>query len=83
MHCSRERLSAAVRFAGAQDTFTQASGVWSGKVSSARVQLNPGATNGAVGWYEDEVDEWIHNRIRVAHKAERGASVTAEAAGTA
>jgi len=49
----------------------------------ARVQLNPGATNGAVGWYEDEVDEWIHNRIRVAHKAERGASVTAEAAGTA
>ena len=32
-----------------------------------RVRLNPEAGNtGAVGWYEDEVDEWIHSRIRVA-----------------
>lgn len=33
-----------------------------------RVQLNPDATgiNVAVGWLEDEVDEWIHNRIRLA-----------------
>jgi predicted DNA-binding transcriptional regulator AlpA len=33
-----------------------------------RVLLNPeaGSFNTAVGWYEDEVDEWIQQRIRVA-----------------
>jgi prophage regulatory protein len=36
-----------------------------------RVQLNPDATgiNVAVGWLEDEVDEWIHSRIRVAGRS--------------
>ena len=27
----------------------------------ARVQITEG---GAVGWYEDEVDRWINNRVR-------------------
>jgi prophage regulatory protein len=26
----------------------------------ARIQLGPNST----GWYEDEVDEWVHSRIR-------------------
>jgi predicted DNA-binding transcriptional regulator AlpA len=30
-----------------------------------RVLLNPDAgPQGGVGWYEDEVDQWIHDRVR-------------------
>jgi prophage regulatory protein len=30
-----------------------------------RVQLNPNVgAQGGVGWFEDEVDAWIHDRVR-------------------
>jgi prophage regulatory protein len=31
----------------------------------ARIQLNPdGPASGAIGWYEDEIDEWVRRRVR-------------------
>lgn len=38
-----------------------------------RVQLNPEAENGAVGWYEDEIDEWIRKRVRIAARRQAAA----------
>ena len=35
----------------------------------ARVYLNPGATTGAVGWFLNEVEAWVNNRIRVGRSA--------------
>jgi predicted DNA-binding transcriptional regulator AlpA len=35
-----------------------------------RIKLNPAATDdtGPVGWFEDEVDDWIAARVRAAGK---------------
>jgi prophage regulatory protein len=48
----------------------------------ARVQLGPLA----VGWYEDEVDDWVHSRVRAGGRQpplpkRRRASVTGPKAG--
>jgi prophage regulatory protein len=35
-----------------------------------RVKLNPTDTRGCapVGWFSDEIEEWVHNRVRQAVK---------------
>jgi predicted DNA-binding transcriptional regulator AlpA len=42
--------------------------IWRGEQAGKfprRVLLNPDAgPKGGVGWFEDEIDEWVHNRVR-------------------
>ena len=45
-----------------------------------RITISEG---GAVGWFEDEIDEWIHNRIRSGGKRPSGIAPAVRAAGKA